>query len=143
VGSLFSSLQSGITTPLVRAGLMPAAVFTVLLGALVVPLLPWARTFLVGLDPSGGDGILVGLGFVTVILAGVLLVVSDLMVRLYEGYYWRHGLLGRLLTSRYRGEFERMTAAVDGDRGPSPEARRWTRRPRRRSGPHSALRSRL
>jgi hypothetical protein len=66
---------------------MPAAVFTVLLGALVVPLLPWARTFLVGLDPSGGDGILVGLGFVTVILAGVLLVVSDLMVRLYEGYY--------------------------------------------------------
>jgi hypothetical protein len=93
---------------------MPAAVFTVLLGALVVPLLPWARTFLVGLDPSGGDGILVGLGFVTVILAGVLLVVSDLPVRLYEGYYWRHGLLGRLLTSRYRGEFERMTAAVDG-----------------------------
>ena len=93
---------------------MPAAIFTVLFGALVVPLVPSTRTFLVGLDPAGGDGILVGLGFVTVILAGVLLVVSDLVVRLYEGYYWRHGFLGRWLTERHRSAFGRMTAVVAG-----------------------------
>ena len=114
MNSLLTTMMGGVTGPLMRAGLFPAAIFTTLLLLLVVPLAPDSLDFFAPLLPVSTEWRAAGVLFLTVVVAGLLYAMNTSIVRLYEGYPWRSGLLGRFLQSVNVSRLRRLRTTLEG-----------------------------
>ena len=99
---IFSTITGQYAKSFVLGTFLPVLVFMVLFMQFVLPMLPTdffvLRVFL-GLSTPWP---IVTLLFVTVVLAGLLGSLNNSIIRFYEGYSWKDGIVGRKRTKHYR-----------------------------------------
>lgn len=104
--SILSMISGSFTRSLLLGTLFPVTVFALLGLLFVMPFLPADAALLAPiaqLEPAGKT-LLVTL--VVVVATGLLYNLNSVIVRLYQGYPWRHSYLGAMLTARQRRRAE-------------------------------------
>lgn len=107
--SLLSAISGHFTKALILGALFPAAVFVVLFLVFVAPLLP-PDFALAAPRVFGTDWNALSVTFATLVLAGVLYNLDTPLIQIYEGYPWRHSLVGRWRTRVHCRRWEALVA---------------------------------
>src|SRR5215210_7237676 len=79
---------------------MPALLFVILGTAFVVPLFPADWPLLIPLEALGTEWKIIVIGFVAILLTGLLYNLNGTIIRLYRGLSWKDYLFGTTLTTR-------------------------------------------
>lgn len=110
---LLSAISGHFSKTLILGALFPAAIFVFFSLVFVAPLLP-PGAVLATPRVFGTEWNALSITFATLVLAGILYNLDTPLIQLYEGYPWRHSLLGRWRTwvQRQRWEALRSRAGV-------------------------------
>lgn len=121
VGSLFAEISGKFSKSLVFGCFFPVVFFLLLDWIFFAPFLPplqGAAGALAALDPEWKTAAVAGLA---VLFSGLLYTLNAPIIRFYEGYPWRHSLLGRLLTGVQKRRWSRMVLLGRGLQAVQPD----------------------
>ena len=104
---LLSAISGQFTKAWILGALFPAAVFVVLYLVFVAPLLPPEFT-LAAPGVFGTEWNALSVTFATIVLAGLLYNLDTALIKLYEGYPWKHTLLGKALIGLQKRRLARL-----------------------------------
>jgi hypothetical protein len=110
VGSVFSAISGQIGKTFAIGALLPSTVFVLLAQLFIAPMAPLelrALPIIRSIDSQWQLGLVVAL---STILATLLYVMNNSILRFYEGYPWHAGPLGEWLTDRRKAELDRLAA---------------------------------
>lgn len=109
--SIFSAISGQFSRAIILGALLPAAVYVILAYLFVLPMVPveWRLTRVELLDPEWK---LAAVTITSVLIAGLLHVLNTSIIRLYEGYPWKDGLIGRAMAAHQ----ERRLAQLASER---------------------------
>jgi hypothetical protein len=110
MGSLFSTISGQFTKPLIIGSLFPSAIFLAACYFLVLPMVPWELHEVARLAALETQWKVVAITVAAVVLAFLLHVTNGSIIRLYEGYLWEEGPIGRFMKGRRRAELEEAIA---------------------------------
>lgn len=108
MGNAFSAITGQIGKTFAIGALLPATVFVLLSQLFIVPMAPLeprVLPILRSIDTQWRLGLVVAL---SAVLATLLYVLNGSILRLYQGYGWRFGILGSWLTERHRQELRAL-----------------------------------
>jgi hypothetical protein len=113
VGGFFSSISGQIGKSFLVAALLPSGIFVLFSYLYVLPMAPLgfgATALLQLLDPQWQLG--AGVGLATIV-ATLLYVLNNSLLRLYEGYPWQYGAIGEALKRWHRRQLAEAATAVN------------------------------
>lgn len=116
--NVLSTISQHFGKTLILGAFLPTLVFVVFGLTILVPWLPPESALIAqakaieNLDTKD----LVVLSLITVVLSGLLHNLNIPIMRVYEGYPWKDSLLGQWLTDRYKKQFDRLNARLEGMR---------------------------
>jgi uncharacterized repeat protein (TIGR01451 family) len=114
MSSILSTISGQFGKAWLLGALLPAALFTVLWLLCVQPLLPAGWQVAGPTDLDSGNVLVVVLA--TVLLSGLLFHLNIPLIRMYEGYPWRDGPIGRWRTAHYARQLAATEARWRGMR---------------------------
>lgn len=106
--SILSSISGYFSKSLLLGTVLPVVIFMVLGMLFLVPLLPSDITFLARLEGIDKQWKVIAASFLAIVISGLIYNLNIPILRLYEGYPWRHSWIGEKLTSRHKRRFESM-----------------------------------
>jgi hypothetical protein len=102
--SVFSAISGQFGRAIIIGALLPAAVFVLVLHVFVVPMLPWEWRLITRIAVLDAQWQVASLIVASTLIAGLLYVLNTSITRIYEGYPWEHGLIGRWRKKRYQAK---------------------------------------
>src|SRR5947209_11195201 len=111
MSSLFSAISGQFTKAIIIGALLPATVFVLVAYLWFMPMLPIDAHALSQLEGIQTQWKVAAFTAITVLIAALLNVLNTAIFRLYEGYPWKNGWLGRWKTARKVQELQRLTEA--------------------------------
>ena len=109
---IFSAISGQFGRAIIIGALLPAAVFVLLAYLFVIPMAPIEWGLIARIEILDAQWKIAAVTIAAILIAGLLHVLNISIIRLYEGYPWRHGLIGRLMTQRQ----ERRLVQLASDR---------------------------
>lgn len=97
VGSLFSQISGKFSKSLIFGCFFPVVFFVLLDWILFAPYAPPAAGVVKTLTALDKEWQTLAIGGLTVLFSGLLYTLNTPIIRFYEGYPWRHSLIGRSL----------------------------------------------
>lgn len=97
--NLLSTISGHLTRSLVIGVLLPVILVTTLFVLLGMPYIPASWNVFERLEVFAPEWRLIAFTFAAIVLTGILHALNVPLIRVYEGYPWRHSWVGALLTS--------------------------------------------
>lgn len=112
MGSFFATVSGTFTKPVIIGMLFPTLLFLVFLSLFVAPMVPWELQILTRIAALDGEWKLAAFTLAAVVIVVFLYTLNITILRWYQGYPWRNGLIGDWLVQRNRGNLEWQLALL-------------------------------
>src|ERR1051325_9450885 len=100
--NIFASISGQFGRAIIIGALLPAALFVGAAYLFVLPMIPWEWRIVARIEAIQPQWKLAALAVFSIVGAGLLYIFNISIIRLYEGYPWKDGPIGRWRRGRHR-----------------------------------------